>query len=62
MHDENTCLFLLLAPRGSLPQHVVPQLLGFGTHGCQRGELLIEDFVRMGAFIVDSRIIHALVL
>ena len=55
MHDEYMGLFLLLASRGSLPQHVVSQLLGFGTHGRQCGELLVEDLVRMGTFVFLKR-------
>ena len=44
-----------MASRCSLPQHVVPQLFGFGAHGRQRGELLSEDFVCMGAFMFFKR-------
>ena len=51
MRDEQSDPVLLVASRRSLPQHVIPQLLGLGTHGRQFCELLLEDVVRMGALV-----------
>src|SRR5439155_27379858 len=39
----------------TLPEQVVPELLGLGAHGGQCGELAVEDFVGMGFFVILER-------
>ena len=55
MPTEQRGLFLLVASRRTLPQHVVPQLLRLRTHGRQLRELLLKDIICMGAFVGVER-------
>lgn len=51
MRHKQEDLLPLVASCCSLPQHVVSQLLGLRAHGRQFRKLLLEDVVRMGAFV-----------
>ena len=36
----------------ALPQHIVPDFLGLGTHCGQCGELTVKEFVGVGFFVI----------
>ena len=38
-----------------MPEHVVPQFFGIGTHSRQCGELIGEDLVGMGSLVIFER-------
>jgi hypothetical protein len=39
----------------ALPQHVIPEFLGVGTHGSQFSERVPEDLVGMGFLVILKR-------